>query len=100
MNMRTKTEMKNDMVMKLNGATLTITKRDTFDVDIETLADIYEQAMIDELYDNLTNGLDLDSDIADYVEDNGELRDKILSLVKAEMFKRVSAKSLTIITKV
>jgi hypothetical protein len=98
--MRRKTEMKNDMVMKLNDATLTITKRDTFDIDIETLADAYEQTMIDELYDKLTNDLDLDVDVADYVEDNGELRDKILSLVKAEMFKRVSAKSLTIITKV
>jgi hypothetical protein len=94
-------EMKNDMVMKLNDATLTITKSDTFDIDIKTLADAYEQSMIDELYDNLTNDLDLDADIADYVvEDNHELRDKILSLVKAEMFKRVSAKSLTIITKV
>jgi hypothetical protein len=98
--MRRKTEMKNDMVMKLNDATLTITKRDTFDIDIETLADAYEQTMIDELYDKLTNDLDLDVDVADYVEDNSELRDKILSLVKAEMFKRVSAKSLTIITKV
>jgi hypothetical protein len=94
-------EMKNDMVMKLNDATLTITKCDTFDIDIKTLADAYEQSMIDELYDNLTNDLDLDADIADYVvEDNHELRDKILSLVKAEMFKRVSAKNLTIITKV
>jgi len=98
--MRRNIEMKNDLVMKLNDATLTVIKRDTFDIDIKTLADVYEQSMIDELYDNLTNDLDLDVDVADYVEDNDELRDKILSLVKAEMFKRVSAKSLTIITKV
>ena len=98
--MRRNIEMKNDMVMKLNDATLTVIKRDIFDIDIKILADTYEQVMIDELYDKLTNDLDLDVDVADYVEDNDKLRDTILSLVKAEMFKRISAKSLTIITKV
>jgi hypothetical protein len=86
--------------MKLNDATLTVTREQNFDINIADLADMYEQAMNDELYERISEDLDLGSDIADYVDYNDELRDKILSLVKAEMFKRVSAKNLTIITKV
>lgn len=89
-----------NMRIKLNNDALTITREQNFDINIAKLADIYERNMSDDLYERISEDLDLGSDIADDIDNNDELRDKILSLVKAEMFKRISAKNLTIITKI
>lgn len=81
--------------LTLNGTTLTVTKRDSFDIDIIKLADAYEDVMTDEFYNVLTQRLCLDEDIAEYIEHDSKLRNKILYHVKSEMFKRGDKKLLT-----
>jgi hypothetical protein len=84
-----------DNTLTLNGTTLTVTRRDSFDIDIIKLADAYEDVMIDEFYNVLTQRLCLDEDISDYIENDSKLRNKILYHVKSEMFKRGDKKLLT-----
>ena len=84
-----------DNTLTLNGTTLTVTRRDSFDIDIIKLADAYEDVMTDAFYKVLTECLGLDADIADCIEYDSKLRNKILYHVKAEMFKRGGKKLLT-----
>jgi hypothetical protein len=89
--MRQNQNKNENMTMKLNATSgvLAVTKSDNFNIDITELTDIYEGVLVDELYERISEDLDLGSEIADYIEDNNELRDTILKLVKMEMFARI-----------
>lgn len=86
------------MMMKLDLSmlpTLTVTREQTFNIDIAKLADIYEEDMCYSLYEKILQEMDLGSDIANYVDGNSELAKTILDLVKMEMFKRLSKDAMT-----
>ena len=79
----------------LNGTTLTVTRQANLNIDIAKLADAFEQQMIDGLDDILSVDLDLSDEEVDYIMNDEKLMNKVLSLVIAEMFKRIDKKQLT-----
>lgn len=78
------------MKKTLLGSTLAIRRTQDINIDIAALADSYEWAMRDLLYDKLTEDLDLDSDTADFITQTDGLSKTVLDLVKTEMFKRIT----------